>query len=338
MKNLITPISLLFLCTLFVSGCGQRTPQNISQKGVSVCLGFLPPLSMEDHRTLVYQLDILLGALRDMNVAIEEGIESFDHIIDERVQEAIGLSKRIISGVDSPIILPSTFSHMSSYHSGCTCQECIVAYFEYVYAAEYESFSQFRSVVRILECIFTVHLVQSDIDSLLQTILLLEVLCSVVQLNNLGTCDKIFIGYHTIVRMSERAFERYPIETQLVLKEMLERVKLRLNRLVYGLIYGAKNETLLTYPLLLQQGNKEFLLEAMELVAYYHNVLENKPVFFDLAKGLIFNVESIGDLIDFEMEDNLINQLRFMKALVQINRDHYADIFQRISFIQSENP
>ena len=71
----------------------------------------------------------------------------------------------------------------------------------------------------------------------------------------------------------------------------------------------------------------------MEFVAYYDEIIENMPAFFDLEKGPIYNLNV--DEIDFG-DDSLISRIRYMKTEVQFYRDIFADLFQRTCCLMSD--
>jgi len=105
--------------------------------------------------------------------------------------------------------------------------------------------------------------------------------------------------------------------------------------MVYGLVYNARNETLLAVPLLLQLRHKEHVEELLEIVAFYDEIIENMPAFFDLGKGTIYNL-NVSE-IDLE-EGSPMSLVRLWKIEVQIYRDRYADWFQQTCFLLSDEP
>ena len=297
-------------------------------------LDFLCPLPEEDYETLRHLEIIIHNANFRINAARKEGVESFEHIInDGTLREALDLSKKIISSIDSRIVLPDIFLSYS-YHGSNTFQECFLAHFENLREIAHLNNRLLGTASSILLNSFRIHESQSDVDSMLQSLLLLETLCNSIQINSLYSCIRSSTIYNTIILMY-RPLETYPMESQSALKAMLERVKIKLNLMVYGLVYNARNETLLAVPLLLQLGHKEHVEELLELVAFYDEIIENMPAFFDLGQGTIYNL-NVSE-IDLE-EGSLMSLVRLWKIEVQIYRDRYADWFQQTCLLLSDEP
>jgi len=329
---------MLIICVLvlisplhrfFSEGHNNNSPYNCRLSD----FGFLYLLSEKDEETLLLQYRIICDASSAIMVAKREEIESFEHIIDdERLREALDLSKKLISTINTRIILCNF--HVFRLYSNqitSTCRKCILTRYKCFNETTRLNNRQFGSICSVLHNILVIYDAQSDIDSMLQILLLLESICNSVQLDSFFACKRILGGYESIVHFSCRIFDVLPMESQLILTEMLERVQLRLNLLVYGLVYTARNETLLASPLL---QNKEHFDEAIQLVFYYSNIIENMPVFFELEGGPIYNFDV--SEIDFG-DDSLISRVRFMKTDVQWYRDHYASLFCRIRFLLSRS-
>lgn len=299
-------------------------------------LDFLCPLSDEDYETLNHLLVIVYTANINIDAAKKNGI-AIDYISnDEKLREALDLSKKLLSQIDTRIILPDV-SFPFFYHScqsGGTCQECFLAHFEDLYNITRLCDKQLSIMTLILYYNFVIHELQSDVDSMLQTLLLHESLCNSIQLVNLHSCVQSYIYYSSLERLY-RPLETYPMKSQWALKKMLERVKSKVTLIVFGLVYNARNETLLACPLLLQSGQKEYVKEAMELVAYYNEIIENNPAFFDLEIGPIYNLNV--NEIDFG-EESLLSQIRFLKTSVQFYRDRYAKLYQHTCRLLSDDP
>jgi hypothetical protein len=309
-------------------------------------IAFPSTLSEEDYETL-RRLRIVISNAKFSVIAAREKGESFKHIVnDENLREAMDLTEKIISSVDSRIVMPPVCSvHLDLIHTdritvrNNTCRGCVGAYIEDLGKMERMSSMQFYAMGAILHDCLVIHEAQADIDSMLQSLLLLESLYDAVQLDNVGSCIILSGGYSSIIRFSRSAFEICPTKAQLSLEEVLERVKCKLSLAVRTLVHSAKSETLFAYPLLLKFGNRKDLEEAMAFVAYYDDIIVNMPAYFDLENGPLFDVGDLTmeDILDIIGED-LVTPLRMKKLRVQTCRDRYASFFQRISHLVPESP
>ena len=75
-------------------------------------------------------------------------------------------------------------------------------------------------------------------------------------------------------------------------------------------------------------------METMELVAFYNNIIENTPEFFDLENGPIYNLDA--NEIDYGTDTHISN-IRVRKTLLLYYRDVYARLFQRTCLLISDN-
>jgi len=332
---------ILFICVLASCSRPHRiSTTEVRQEGTrqTTLLDFLCPLSEEDDETMKDLHIIIYRANFRIDVAKKEGVESFDHIVNDDIREAMNLSKKIISSVDSRIVLPDIFwAYLHPYHpfqNGNTCEECVLKHFESMSKMARLSYAQLSTMIQILHNSFEIHESQAAVDLMLQSLLLLESLGNSIQLSSYYSCVQGFFCYYSLVIMY-RPLEIYPRESQMALTEMIERVKLKLNLMVYGLVYNARNETLLAVPLFLQSGHQEHVEEAMELVAYYDDIIENMPAFFDLGKGAIYNLNL--DEIDYG-DGSLMSHIRFMKAQVQFMRDRFSALYQHTCLLLPDDP
>lgn len=207
---------ILFVCIwVFVSRLPCINTTGVRQE---TQLDFLCPLSKENCETLNDLAWVIRVANFRIKTAREEGVESFDHIVnDERLREALDVSKKIISNVDSRIVMPDIFWSYSYLRSN-PCQESILPYFRDFRELAHLCHRQTGYICTILSNSFEIHESQSDVDLMLQSLLLLESLCNSVQLDSLYSCVKCCVYYRTIALMY-RPLETYPVESQFALKK-----------------------------------------------------------------------------------------------------------------------
>ena len=332
---------LLVMCLLIITCVWVSVSQihctSSGEECQEIKLDFLCPLPEKDYKTLQRLNEIIRSAVLRVRTAKKECVDPLDPIVDDtRLHEALNLGKKIISCVDLRMMLPGELFWHYQYINNNPCPKSVLKHFKDLNEISRLSRLQFLFMCTFLHNSFDIYEAQSDIDGMLQTVLLYESLCNSVPLSSFDSCKGGLPVYSDIVKMSKRVSDHDPVESQWVIKELLVRVKLRLHLMVSGLVYNARNDTIIAYPLLLQSGHKKDFEEALELVAYYNDIIESTPDFFDLENGTIYNLELSKIYIDIG-DDSLIANLRFRKILLQINRDRFANLYQEFFHLLSES-
>jgi len=224
--------SILIVCVLVSISIFHRTCTHDARQKAK--LDFFCPLSKDDYETLSQLAWVLHDACLRIKTTRKKSVE-FDYVGNEdNLQEALDMSKKIILSIDSRIVLPNIVP-FNTDQCGNAYRECVFSHIEDLRELAYKNNQQYSIMISILFHSFEIYEAQSDIDRMLQSIILLESLCNSVQLDGYYSCIKSWAGYTSIVMMTHRAFEVYPTESRLVLQAMLTRVKLKLRLLVYEL-------------------------------------------------------------------------------------------------------